>query len=177
MAYPNYYYPASYQQYMPNQMQLQQQFQQMQPTQATQQPQTTGFIRVPHEDVARNWNVPPGMSFTFIDENAPYCYIKTAGMSQLDRPKFEKYRMVKEEDTPSQPVEAPTLKQKSVEGSNPEKPQYALKTDLNALQGHFNALEQRYIALEHNFKELMEGKSHGEPADFQKHEPGSDSKT
>lgn len=137
MAFPNYYYPATYQSPA---MQMQQQFQQMQPTQA----QTTGFIRVPHEDVARNWNVPPGMSFTFIDENAPYCYIKTAGMSQLDRPRFEKYRLVKEEE-PSQAaggrVESETPQMKK---DMPET-QYALKSDVETLQKQFEELKQEVM--------------------------------
>ena len=134
MAFPNYYYPATYQSPA---MQMQQQFQ-------PAQPQTTGFIRVPHEDVARNWNVPPGMSFTFIDENAPYCYIKTAGMSQLDRPKFEKYRLVKEEE-PSQatarPVESETPQ---VKKDIPET-QYALKSDVETLQKQFEELKQEVM--------------------------------
>ena len=133
MAYPNYYFPAGYQ---PSQMQL------AQMSVANQQPQTTGFIRVPHEDVARNWNVPPGMSLTFIDENAPYCYIKTAGMSQLDRPKFEKYRLVKEEDAPQQPSQRPTANEQAQVNKDIDLTQYALRSDLNALQGHVDKLEE-----------------------------------
>ena len=34
---------------------------------------------------------------TFKDETAPYIYSKTMGYSQLDRPVFEKYKLVKEE--------------------------------------------------------------------------------
>lgn len=147
MAYPNYYYPVNYQPY------------QMQPTQMSgaNQPQTTGFIRVPHEDVARNWNVPPGMSLTFIDENSPYCYIKTAGISQFDRPKFERYRLVKE-DEPSQTREAPATKEQPGEYKNSSEPQYALKTDLEALQGHFKRLEDVV-------RKIQQGGVKDEPAD------------
>ena len=42
--------------------------------------------------------VAPGNSVTFINENEPYCYTKSVDLSQLDRPKFDKYRLVKEED-------------------------------------------------------------------------------
>ena len=60
--------------------------------------QSGGFVPVPNEDVARNYPVGNGLSVTFKDENAPYVYTKTMGFSQLDRPVFEKYRLVKEED-------------------------------------------------------------------------------
>ena len=49
---------------------------------------------------ARNYPVAPGNSVTFKDETSPYVYTKTQGFSQLDRPVFEKYRLVKEEDAP-----------------------------------------------------------------------------
>lgn len=134
MAFPNYYYPATYQSPA---MQMQQQFQ-------PAQPQTTGFIRVPHEDVARNWNVPPGMSFTFIDENAPYCYIKTAGMSQLDRPRFEKYRLVKEEE-PSQTTARPVDNETTQMKKDMPEIQYALKSDVETLQKQFEELKQEVM--------------------------------
>jgi hypothetical protein len=47
--------------------------------------------------------VAPGNSLIFIDENAPFCYTKTVDTSQLDRPKFEKYRLVKEEHEEQDP--------------------------------------------------------------------------
>jgi hypothetical protein len=49
---------------------------------------------------ARNYPVEPGRSITFKDENQPYIYVKTMGFSQLEVPRFDKYRLVKEEDTP-----------------------------------------------------------------------------
>lgn len=145
MAYPNYYYPVGYQPYMPNtQQQIQQQFQQMQ---AQNQPQTTGFIRVPSEDVARNWNVMPGASATFINENAPYCYTKTVGASQLEGYQFKKYRLVEEDDAP-QPRQAPVGNANSGVCTDMDKSDYALKSELNALQGHVNKLEQAVHKLE-----------------------------
>ena len=57
----------------------------------------TGFITVRSEEEARNYPVAVGNSVTFRNENEPYCYTKTMGFSQLDRPVFEKYRMIKEE--------------------------------------------------------------------------------
>ena len=86
MAYPNNYFPVNYQpQYQPQ-------------PQMVQQPQAQlGFIRVPSEDVARSYPLAPNMSGTFIDENLPYIYTKTMGASQFEPPRFEKYRLVKEE--------------------------------------------------------------------------------
>jgi hypothetical protein len=74
---------------------------------------------------------------TFIDENAPYCYTKTVDMSQLDRPKFERYRLVKEE-SPSQPVEATSqaAQQPAVDFT-----QFALAADLGAFKAELDAIK------------------------------------
>lgn len=128
---PNYNYQ---QQAYPNaQMQMTAQNQQTQP-----QIQNGGFIQVHNEDEARNYPIAPGNSVTFKDENAPYVYTKTMGFSQLDRPIFEKYRLVKEDDMPTQnpPVSAEIAKQTN-------NIDYALKTDLTALQAEIDALKQR----------------------------------
>ena len=87
MAYPN-YFPQFYQ---PLQMP------QTQPQ--TAQNQSSGFVSVRSEDEARNYPVAYGNSVTFKDENSPYIYTKTMGFSQLDRPIFDKYKLVKEEST------------------------------------------------------------------------------
>ena len=100
MAFPQYnpYYQQPY--YAPNQMQN--------PVQnivqgATQQNQASGMImNIPNEDNARSYPVAPGNSVIFKDENAPYIYTKTMGFSQFDKPVFEKYRLVKEEDEMTQ---------------------------------------------------------------------------
>ena len=149
MAYNNYYsgyqpmmgYPYQ-QQIQPNyqqqaypqaQMQMAAQNQQTQP-----QIQNGGFIQVHNEDEARNYPIAPGNSVTFKDENAPYVYTKTMGFSQLDRPIFEKYRLVKEDDMPTQnsPVSAEIVQQTN-------NIDYALKTDLAALQEEIDVLKQR----------------------------------
>ena len=93
MAYNNYYQP--YYQPIPQY--------QMRPAEQTQpQIQNGGLVPVPSEQFARNYPVANGLSVTFKDENAPYVYTKTMGFSQLDRPIFEKYRLVKEEATEAQ---------------------------------------------------------------------------
>lgn len=150
MAYNNYYsgyqpmmgYPYQ-QQFQPNyqqqaypqaQMQMTAQNQQTQP-----QIQNGGFIQVHDENEARNYPIAPGNSVTFKDENAPYVYTKTMGFSQLDRPIFEKYRLVKEEDiqaAQNQPMSA-------ANNQTANMIDYALKTDLAALQEEIDALKQR----------------------------------
>ena len=82
MNYP-YYYPQPQ-----NQMQMQNQI------------QNGGLVSVRSMVEARNYPVAPGNSVTFKDENAPYVYTKTMGFSQLDRPIFEVFRLVKEDMTP-----------------------------------------------------------------------------
>lgn len=68
-----------------------------QPMYQGQQYPQNAFVVVRSEEEARNYPVAVGNSITFRNENEPYCYTKTMGFSQLDRPVFEKYRMVKEE--------------------------------------------------------------------------------
>lgn len=79
-------FPVNYGQYYPQNYQPQ-----------TQQIQNGGFVPVTSEEMARNYPVAQGTSVTFRNENAPYIYTKTMGFSQLDRPIFEKYKLVKEE--------------------------------------------------------------------------------
>ena len=90
--YPNYVNPYMYQQQQPYQMPMQQQ-------QQIPQIQNGGFISVRNETEARNYPVAPGNSITFKDETSPYVYTKTMGFSQLDRPIFERYKLVKEESS------------------------------------------------------------------------------
>ena len=66
--------------------------------------QNNGFVLVRSEQEARNYPVAYGNSVTFKDETAPYVYSKTMGFSQLDRPIFEKYKLVKEEASDPAPA-------------------------------------------------------------------------
>lgn len=109
MAYP-YSYQPNYQNYYPQyqpmyQQGYQQQTQQAQPQMQQQsyaptqnQVQNGGFVPVRSEAEARAYPVAPGTSITFKNETAPYCYTKTMGFSQLEAPRFEKYRLVKEDE-------------------------------------------------------------------------------
>jgi hypothetical protein len=68
---------------------------QMTPMQNTQM--RSDFVVVRSEDEARNFPVAFGNTVTFKNESEPYMYTKTMGMSQLDRPVFEKYKLIKEQ--------------------------------------------------------------------------------
>lgn len=59
--------------------------------------QSAGLVSVRGINEARTYPVAPGNSVTFKDETAPYVYTKTMGFSQLDRPTFEVFRLVKED--------------------------------------------------------------------------------
>lgn len=93
-----------------------------QPAQQPPQIQMTGFISVRNIDEARTYPVAPGNSVTFKDENAPYVYTKTQGFSQLDRPIFERYRLVKEDIA------------EEIRPDNEKATEYALKADLEAVE-------------------------------------------
>lgn len=82
--------------------QLLQQYQQNVMNQPMQQQRVVSFIVVPSEEVARKSDVPPNSSASFINENEGYVYKKTVGMSILEPYEFERYRLVKDEDTKEQ---------------------------------------------------------------------------
>lgn len=89
------------------------------PQQQTQLPQPQiqngGLVSVHNENEARNYPIAIGTSITFKDENAPYVYTKTMGFSQLESPKFDKYRLIKEDaSTPSNLPENDTSDAKSI---------------------------------------------------------------
>ena len=109
MNYPNGIYPQVYPQFPQQFPQQFQQYSNQQPqqNQQAQQPQSvplfqSGLVSVSNEAEARNYPVGYGQSVSFRDENAPYLYTKTMGISQLEPPKFEKYRIVKEEGSAPQ---------------------------------------------------------------------------
>lgn len=142
-------FPATYQpvyyppQYQPMQYQMQPPAPptapapQMQPVQNQRQIVQGGFVRVMNENEARMYPVAPGNSVTFIDESAPYCYTKTVDMSQLDRPKFERYRLVKEDDAPAA-LEGPN---KPADKQPEDLSRFALAADLGAVAGEINAIK------------------------------------
>lgn len=70
----------------------------------------SGFVSVRSEAEARNYPVGYGNSVTFKDETSPYVYTKTMGFSQLDRPVFEKYKLVKEDIEEEREVSVDSLR-------------------------------------------------------------------
>lgn len=140
MANPYNYFPASYQaaynpyqQIYPQAMQAQAQ----QQPQQQQQIQNGGLVSVRNRAEAESYPIAPGNSVTFKDETAPFIYVKTMGFSQLDRPTFEMFRLVKE-DAPNVPDNAPNngVSQNSIDLS-----QYVVKSEFDALTARVDALE------------------------------------
>lgn len=149
-------YPNNYQASQPNYIQpWQQTWQQVTLPQTQIQPQmqnqSPGFVRVQCENDARMYPVAPGSSILFYNENEPYFYTKTVDVSQLDRPKFEKYRLVKEDS------EVKEESEKSNSESNASK--YVLKDDFDSiiekLNERINNLQQ-FRRKNDNIKNNME---------------------
>ena len=132
-------YPQPQPQFQQPQMQMPMQAQPQPQAQVQPQPQQViqngGFISVRDIGIAQNWPVAPGNSITFKDESAPYIYTKTMGYNQLESPKFEKFRLVKEDE--AQPEQAVQEK--------PQMPQvaYLTKKDLGALETDVKVLKKR----------------------------------
>lgn len=140
--YPQYFQPMQNQNYQQNQA-FQQQPQTYQ--QQNQQVQNGGFVSVPSEEVARNYPVAIGNSVTFKNENAPYIYTKTMGFSQLDRPIFEKYKLIREEDTQNEQI----LPQNGAKTSGMENETIEeLKGQIKALNEELEDVKKRLHELE-----------------------------
>lgn len=128
---PNYYAPYYYQ--------PQQQMQAQPQPQAQPQIQNGGFVSVRNETEARNYPIAIGTSVTFKDENAPYIYNKTMGFSQLESPRFDKYRLVKEEV-----AEASNLPQTGDVNIEPINNSInALKAEIEAIWSEIEALKKK----------------------------------
>lgn len=125
---PAYYNPYQQSFYPPQQQQSQ-----------TMQIQNGGFIPVSSEEVARNYPIAPGVSVTFKNENAPYVYTKTMGFSQLDRPVFEKFKLVREDDAPVTAQEAHTDVKKDDLTANSIN---EIKGEIEAIWGEINAIKK-----------------------------------
>lgn len=135
LGYP-YYQPQMLQQPVPVMPQ-----QQMQQPQQAAQPQYQmmqgGFVRIPSENDARMYPVAPGNSVTFIDENRLYIYTKSVNMGQLDRPIFEKYRLVKE-DEGIQPADDDS---KNSSKYTADLDKYALAADFDVFRSEIEAIK------------------------------------
>ena len=92
------------------------------------QPQA-GFVTVHSEDEALRYPIAPGNSITFKVEGQPVIIEKTMGFSQLESPKVERFKLVKE-DAPAEV----------------EQPKYALAEDVESIRAKLNRLENELKA-------------------------------
>lgn len=127
------YYPQNYNPYYQNQ-------------QVQQTIQSGNLVSVRDENEARMYPIAPGNSVTFKDENQPYIYTKTMGFSQLDRPVFERYKLIKE---------------KTVENVQPIE-KYALKSDLADLVSKLVDLQEEILVLKGDNRKRTEGTGNAE---------------
>ena len=118
---PNYNYP-----YYPTQTNAY-------PTQmnvgSTQQIQDGGFVTIPNADMVYNYPVAMGKCVTFKVEGKPIIIEKSMGFSQLDSPKIERYRLVKET------AEEPEVSEKEL--SDMDK----IKSDIKEIWGEINEIK------------------------------------
>lgn len=154
MAYNN-GYPMNYPYYQPMQNQaFQQNYQQNQAFQQQsqnyqqqnqQQIQNGGFMVVPSEDMARTYPVAPGNCVTFKIEGKPIVMEKSMGFSQLEAPRIDRYRLVREEDAPNEqnlPQNEPKNNSTENETINELKGQIkALNDELNDIKNRLHELE------------------------------------
>lgn len=130
---------------VPQMQQPVQMTQQNQPMQAVQQQQMAqpqiqngGLVSVRGRSEAQNYPVAPGNSVTFKDETAPYVYTKTMGFSQLDRPVFETFRLVKEETSENSSENHAVNKS---EAQTVDFTKYATKAEIEPILARLEALE------------------------------------
>lgn len=156
MAYNTYqYYPyPQYQQQMsplnqqinPNQMN-QPITQPMQPQiQQPVQMQNGGFISVASEEEAFKWAVAPGNVMTFKVQGKPIVIEKSMGFSQLEEPKIDKYRLVKEDAVEAEPETAT---------------EYATKASVDALEAQISIFREELDNLKAKSQEAFKSKNTG----------------
>lgn len=141
---PNPYFPASYQAYTPNNYMMpsgvsqagmpaaQPQAQTQPQTQAQNQQALTygGVVVVPSEEDVKRYPVAPGNVVTFRLDNKPILIEKSMSWSQFDSPRYERYKLIKED----MPQEAENVTPTA---------EYALKTDVEGLRGDIEKVTAR----------------------------------
>lgn len=113
-----------------------------QSTSAQSQLQNGGLVRIQNEQAARMYPVAAGTSVTFIDNSAPYCYEKIMGMSQLEPPRFVRYRLIKEYDSHERPQAASDNHAQAADLSA-----YATKADVDAIRQDISVLRAQVDAV------------------------------
>lgn len=132
MAYNSFY--NGYSGYQPYQQGFQaaQNYQMAVPQQA--QIQNGGLVSVRSAQEAFYYPVALGNSVTFKDETAPFIYVKTRGFNQLEEPIFEQFQKVDNTQKATEPAQATST-------------EYALKSDLSALQEEIDLLKKKVSEL------------------------------
>ena len=149
------YYPNNYNPYINAYQPYQQQMQPQAQTLQQPQIQNGGFISVRSAQEAFNYPVALGNSVTFKDETAPFIYVKTRGFSQLEEPVFEQFQLVKVENQ-QKSAETATITNETEQRFDINN--YALKSDLEALQSEINFLKRKFSELKLNSSESEEKK-------------------
>lgn len=131
--------PYQFPQYngQPMNQQMNPQINQNQQHQIQPQIQSGGFVVVQSEDEVRKYPVALGTSIDFKIENQPIVIEKTMGFSQLDSPRYERFRLVKED--------APEINEKA---SNCAGEKQDIEIPINELKRKIEALEQALADLE-----------------------------
>jgi len=94
--------------------------------------QNGGFISIPNENMVATYPVAPGNCVTFKVEGQPIVLEKSMGFSQLESPKIERYRLVKEDYV----VETPQNETKTNELEE-------IKSDIERLWDEIDALKPK----------------------------------
>ena len=140
-----YQYPNMYPQYQQPMSPLNQQINPNQLNQPlTQQMQNGGFISVSSEEEAFKWAVAPGNVMTFKVQGKPIVIEKSMGFSQLEEPKIEKYRLVKEDAALADPV---------------QDAEYATKACVDALKADVETLRKEVDNIRSRSQEAFKSKN------------------
>lgn len=108
--------------------------------QTQQQMQNGGFMPAPNETYAINYPIAPGNSITFKIEGKPIVIEKSMGFSQLESPKVDRYRLVKENI-----VEASEIAQKPSENTE------TINNTINSLKNEIGALWKEIEGIKNDY--------------------------
>lgn len=110
----------------------------------------SSYVGVQSEQEARSYPVAPGNCVTFRDESAPYIYTKVMGYSPLDRPVFEKYRLVKEGEANATESSETASKEKEIDLSI-----YATKDEIKPITEQITAILKDISTLKEKTKKKV----------------------
>lgn len=140
--YPMSYMPYPYSQQMPIMQMQSQQNQAQQANHNTPPMQNGGFIMVRSEEEAYRYPVASGNCVTFKVENEPIVIEKSMSFSQLDNPKIDRYRLVREEVVEEpKPIEAIEVEQSHDDG---------IKDELQAIRREIEGIKKKLYSTNQN---------------------------